>query len=162
MCWSRCWCGLFRPGDGGDTGWGEAATRYPLPSSVLGPSLSLYCPDTRKLPRRDSVHIPLRALQSEENISSSKCFINQLRNNHYELSNTTLDKHQNCKIDSFLHPITKVVRCLLLSELFRLLVTVMTVQCTPRNVPIPTLEQWSGAKSSNATTGDANKMPSWI
>ena len=136
--------------------------RYPPPSSVLGPSLSLYCPDTRKLPRRDSVHIPLRALHSEENISSSKCSINQLRNNHYELSNTTLDKHQNCKIDSFLHPITKVVRCLLLSELFRLLVTVITVQCTPHNVPMPTLEQWSGAKSSNATTGDANKMPAWI
>ena len=137
--------------------------RYPPPSSVLGPSLSLYCPDspryTRKLPRRDSVHIPLRALHSEENISSSKCSINQLRNNHYELSNTTLDNHQNCKIDSFLHPITKVARCLLLSELFRLLVT---VQCTPHNVPMPTLEQWSGAKSSNATTGDANKMPAWI
>ena len=94
--------------------------RYPPPSSVLGPSLSLYCPDspryTRKLPRRDSVHIPLRALHSEENISSSKCSVNQLRNNHYELSNTTLDNHQNCKIDSFLHPITKVARCLLLSE----------------------------------------------
>ena len=133
--------------------------RYPPPSSVLGPSLSLYCPDTRKLPRRDSVHIPLRALHSEENISSSKCSINQLRNNHYELSNTTLDNHQNCKIDSFLHPITKVARCLLLSELFRLLVT---VQCTLHNVPMPTLEQRSGAKSSNATTGDANKMPAWI
>ena len=77
--------------------------RYPPPSSVLGPSLSLYCPDTRKLLRRDSVHIPLRALHSEENISSSKCSINQLRNNHYELSNTTLvdisNNHQTTTLD---------------------------------------------------------------
>ena len=71
--------------------------RYPPPSSVLGPSLSLYCPDspryTRKLPRRDSVHIPLRALESEKitEYFHFKMFHQSIkRKNHYELSNTTL------------------------------------------------------------------------
>ena len=67
--------------------------RYPLPSSVLGPSLSLYCPDTRKLPRRDSVHIPHRALHSKKitEYFHFKMFHQSIkRKNHYELSNTTL------------------------------------------------------------------------